>query len=186
MNQMLALAEKVAGDVLVLLGGVSSKELKDLKGQLRRSISSAPWNIAEGLGRFAAKASRKDRDRFFGIALGSLREAESQLRVLSKVAGVGSDALLACLELDKTLCDEFEIKPEAPEATPRLPLPPLKKCECGRGIEKLCKSCSPEQAPPWIYDPSSPEAKAFRKGRDWRDIEKERLDKLEKETRFED
>jgi len=41
--------------------------------QLRRSIASIAANIAEGLGR----SSSAERSRFFGIALGSLRESQT-------------------------------------------------------------------------------------------------------------
>lgn len=41
--------------------------------QLRRSIASIGANIAEGLGR----SSAAERSRFFGIALGSLRESQT-------------------------------------------------------------------------------------------------------------
>ena len=44
-----------------------------LQDQLKRASSSIALNLAEGYG----KRSRKDRERFFSIAFGSIRECQS-------------------------------------------------------------------------------------------------------------
>jgi four helix bundle protein len=48
-----------------------------LTTQLRRAAVSVPSNVAEGEGRF----SRPDFLRFLSMALGSLREAETQIEI---------------------------------------------------------------------------------------------------------
>ena len=48
-----------------------------LRNQFDRASSSVVLNLAEG----SAKASRKDRHRFFQIALGSVRECQAILRI---------------------------------------------------------------------------------------------------------
>jgi four helix bundle protein len=48
-----------------------------LTNQLRRAATSVPSNIAEGEGRF----SKPDFNRFLSMALGSLREAETQIEI---------------------------------------------------------------------------------------------------------
>jgi len=48
-----------------------------LRDQFDRASSSIVLNLAEG----SAKASRKDRHRFFQIALGSVRECQAILRL---------------------------------------------------------------------------------------------------------
>ena len=47
----------------------------ELKGQLSRASASIALNIAEGYGRI----SKKDKKRFYRIALGSLRECSAVL-----------------------------------------------------------------------------------------------------------
>jgi len=49
--------------------------------QLLRAVASISANIAEGLGRRSAA----ERSQFFGIALGSLREAETWYQAVSEV-----------------------------------------------------------------------------------------------------
>jgi four helix bundle protein len=54
-----------------------SDERFALTNQLRRAAVSVPSNIAEGEGRF----SKADFNRFLSMALGSLREAETQVEI---------------------------------------------------------------------------------------------------------
>lgn len=56
-------------------GSFPREELYGLTGQLRRSMTSVPSNLAEGCGR----SSTAERARFFDIAFGSACEAEYQL-----------------------------------------------------------------------------------------------------------
>ena len=48
-----------------------------LKNQLVRAAGSVALNLSEG----TAKATAKDRQRFYGIALGSLRECQTALEL---------------------------------------------------------------------------------------------------------
>ena len=48
-----------------------------LKSQLLRAASSVALNLSEG----TAKTSAKERQRFYGIALGSLRECQTALEL---------------------------------------------------------------------------------------------------------
>jgi len=65
-----------------------------LKTQLLRASSSIVLNLAEG----SARSTEKDRKRFYGIALASLRECQSILELLSqKQLWELSDHLGACL-----------------------------------------------------------------------------------------
>lgn len=59
-----------------------------LKAQMRRSAISVPSNIAEGSGR----GTDKDQVQFLRIALGSLRELDTQTEIGSRV-GYFSEAL---------------------------------------------------------------------------------------------
>lgn len=67
-----------------------------LKGQLLRAAASVALNIAEGSG----KPTPKDQRRFYGIALGSLRECQAALDLAPKeqpqLAQL-ADTLGACL-----------------------------------------------------------------------------------------
>ena len=69
-----------------------------LTAQMRRSVSSIPMNIAEGVGR----SSEKDRARFIDIAVGSANEFQYQL-ILSADLGYLSEA--AQNELDRMVVE---------------------------------------------------------------------------------
>ena len=64
-----------------------SSELYGLTSQIRRSSVSVPSNIAEGYGR----TSKVEYIRFLQIALGSLRELDTQLIIAQKV-GLSTNA----------------------------------------------------------------------------------------------
>ena len=65
-----------------------------LKIQLLRASSSIVLNLAEG----SARTTEKDRKRFYGIALASLRECQSILDLLNQNRSwKTSDHLGACL-----------------------------------------------------------------------------------------
>jgi four helix bundle protein len=59
-----------------------------LTNQLRRAAVSVPSNIAEGEGRF----SKPDFNRFLSMALGSLREAETQIEIAVRLKYCNLDA----------------------------------------------------------------------------------------------
>lgn len=59
-----------------------------LTNQLRRAAVSVPSNIAEGEGRF----SKPDFKRFLSMALGSLREAETQIEIAIRLTYCDRDA----------------------------------------------------------------------------------------------
>lgn len=58
-----------------------------LRDQLIRAASSVCLNLSEG----SAKPTRKDRLRFYSIALGSLREVQTLIEMESEVLGQHSD-----------------------------------------------------------------------------------------------
>ena len=64
-------------------------ELYGLTSQLRRAAVSVPSNLAEGYGR----NSRKDFQRFIGMALGSLLEVETQLEIANLLGYISDEAL---------------------------------------------------------------------------------------------
>jgi four helix bundle protein len=64
------------------------------KDQFDRAIFSVVLNIAEG----SAKPTKKDRRRFYSIAMGSLRETQAILDILGHRDQLQkSDAVAACL-----------------------------------------------------------------------------------------
>ncbi|MBZ5566901.1 MAG: four helix bundle protein [Acidobacteriia bacterium] len=69
--------------------GFPKEELYGLTSQLRRAAVSAPSNLAEGYGR----KSRKDFQRFIGMALGSLLEVETQLDIANRLGYVSDEVL---------------------------------------------------------------------------------------------
>jgi four helix bundle protein len=84
-----------------------------LTNQLRRAATSVPSNIAEGEGRF----SKPDFNRFLSMALGSLREAETQIEIAVRLNYCTADSAHHATELAD---------------------------EVGRLIRGLAKSLSPE------------------------------------------
>ncbi|MBV9493963.1 MAG: four helix bundle protein, partial [Acidobacteria bacterium] len=59
----------------------------DIKGQINRSSSSVPWNIAEGCG----AESKADFAKFLDTSIKSLNEAESQLQTCGDLALIPMD-----------------------------------------------------------------------------------------------
>ncbi|MEH2138565.1 four helix bundle protein [Nostoc sp.] len=73
-------------------------ELYGLTSQIRRSAVSVPSNIAEGYGR----VSKAEYIRFLQIALGSLRELDTQLIIAKEVGltGLNSSELFTSVMKD--------------------------------------------------------------------------------------
>ena len=93
------LAWQRAMDFVVLVYQITTSFPSDerfaLTSQLRRSSVSVPSNVAEGEGRF----SKADFKRFLSIAHGSLREAETQLMVASRLNYTTQAKIQNALEL---------------------------------------------------------------------------------------
>ena len=69
-------------------------EVWGLTGQLRRSAVSVPSNIAEGHGRLTTQEFKQ----YLGIARGSLREAETQLEIATRLGYGRPEALEALID----------------------------------------------------------------------------------------
>ncbi|MEA5507585.1 four helix bundle protein [Halotia wernerae UHCC 0503] len=72
-----------------------NSELYGLTSQIRRSAVSVPSNIAEGYGR----VSKAEYIRFLQIALGSLRELDTQL-IIAKEVGLADPNLFISVMKD--------------------------------------------------------------------------------------
>jgi four helix bundle protein len=70
------------------------EELYGLTSQVRRAAVSVPSNIAEGQGR----QSEREFRRFLRMAHGSLREAETQLRIAERLKYISQACGLKLLE----------------------------------------------------------------------------------------
>jgi len=81
-------------DVYKLTESFPKHELFCLTSQLRRAAISIPANFAEGF----RKASKKDKVRFYGIALGSLEECRYYLRLAKDLQYGETDQLRLQLE----------------------------------------------------------------------------------------
>lgn len=75
------LGEQLVSDVYQLLKTFPNEEIYGLTAQIKRSIISVPLNIAEG----ATSRSAKDFIRFIHIAVGSLTETKSALKIAVKL-----------------------------------------------------------------------------------------------------
>ncbi len=83
-------------------------ELYGLTNQIRRSAVSVPSNIAEGYGR----TNKAEYVRFLQIALGSLRELDTQLLIAKKVGlakpGLFDDAMTEVDELQRIMVSTLQ------------------------------------------------------------------------------
>lgn len=108
-----SIAEGFARGVIALLGKISGKGATAITGQLKRSSLSVPSNISEGLGRFDGGGSKKSRDNFFRIALGSLKESQTQLGLLKSQYPTQqsdiSELELSAMTAEELLCVELDV-----------------------------------------------------------------------------
>lgn len=93
------LAENLVIEIYELIKAFPQTELFGLTSQIKRSIVSVALNIAEG----ATSRSTKDFIRFIGIAVGSLVETKSALRIALKLK------FITQVELDKILVNFDEL-----------------------------------------------------------------------------
>lgn len=81
-------------DVYRLTDQFPKQEIYCLTSQLRRAAISIPANFAEGF----RKASKPDKLRFYGIAIGSLEECQYYLRLASDLDYGNTEELRQNLE----------------------------------------------------------------------------------------
>ncbi|OHB66940.1 MAG: four helix bundle protein [Planctomycetes bacterium RBG_13_63_9] len=76
------------------------QETYGLTSQIRRAAVSIPSNIAEGQGR----RTRRDFRRFLSIAVGSVREVETQTLIASRLGYIGEETAQAILDQATQVC----------------------------------------------------------------------------------
>ncbi|MGL4511680.1 MAG: four helix bundle protein [Lacipirellulaceae bacterium] len=89
------LGMEIAESVYRLTSSFPREEVFGLTSQLRRAATSVPANIAEGNGRDSAK----DYLRHLAIAVGSLCEADTVLRITSRVSITNTEQISTLLGL---------------------------------------------------------------------------------------
>ncbi len=80
----------LAEEIYRLTQRFPAEERYGLTSQMRRAAVSVPSNLAEG----AARRSNREFANFFGIALGSLAELETQLLIATRLKYADVDELL--------------------------------------------------------------------------------------------
>lgn len=79
------------------------EELYSLVNQIRRSSSSISANIAEGFGR----STKKDRLRFYHIALGSLLETKNFIYLAGRLGYIDKAGLEALIDKSDKILDQI-------------------------------------------------------------------------------
>jgi len=82
-------AIKIAKKIYEVVENFPKKEEWALSSQMRRAVVSISSNVAEGCGR----RTNKDTVQFLYIAMGSLREVESQMYIAKEFGYVDEDVL---------------------------------------------------------------------------------------------
>jgi len=80
---------KIAKKIYEVVENFPKKEEWALSSQMRRAVVSISSNVAEGCGR----RTNKDTVQFLYIAMGSLREVESQMYIAKEFGYVDEDVL---------------------------------------------------------------------------------------------
>jgi len=94
-SQLIAYAKALqAGGIAIRLAMRVPAPLRSIGGQLIRSASSVPANLAEGQGR-----SGRDRLHHWRIAYGSAKETDTHLRLLLEAKAVDARQAQAALDL---------------------------------------------------------------------------------------
>ncbi|MAT73089.1 MAG: four helix bundle protein [Planctomycetaceae bacterium] len=88
-------AMKLAEEIYALSAGFPPDERFALTNQIRRAVVSIPSNVAEGEGR----SSKQDFRRFLNIAMGSLREVETQLELAIRLRYASNENAKISLDL---------------------------------------------------------------------------------------
>jgi four helix bundle protein len=93
-------ANAFAARVFALTEDFPTNDRLDLKGQMRRSSTSAPFNIAEG----AKRAHPADYAKFLNIAEGSLAECEAQVYFAREIRYVDATTANALADEASQIC----------------------------------------------------------------------------------
>jgi four helix bundle protein len=98
------IAWQKAMDLVVMVYRQSVKFPKEetygLTSQIRRAVVSIPSNIAEGQGR----RTKRDFCHFLRIAVGSLREVETQVFIASRLGYIDDQSTSALIDLAGEVC----------------------------------------------------------------------------------